>query len=254
MAPKEDDTGAELAQFAHLPHHCLGHSPRSQANFYDYFIDAHDGTMVFYFSTTPTVDIPIPMTGQDVAGTMRNFFGLQTPNGFSLSDPLRNLETHDFALQDIDAQPLPSGALGVHGNQNLGQGFAAAVSAHHNATMVFNFFNDVLKRKSVDNKGMKLVSLVNAWSSNGGTPTPDWKNAVWWQNRMWYGQFGGTSLAKYLDVIAHELTHGVTQTTSNLIYRRLPGALNESFSDIFGVIIANWYPNDPSPSPTGIER
>jgi bacillolysin/neutral peptidase B len=63
---------------------------------------------------------------------------------------------------------------------------------------------------------------------------------------MWYGQEGGESFAKHLDVIAHELTHGVTETSSNLIYRRLSGALNESFSDIFGIVIANWYPNQPN--------
>lgn len=46
------------------------------------------------------------------------------------------------------------------------------------------------------------------------------------------------------------MTHGVTATSSNLIYRQLPGALNESFSDIFGVIIANWYPAAPQPLAT----
>jgi Zn-dependent metalloprotease len=40
--------------------------------------------------------------------------------------------------------------------------------------------------------------------------------------------------------MAHELTHGLTESTSNLVYRDQAGALNESFSDIFGVIINNW--------------
>ena len=43
------------------------------------------------------------------------------------------------------------------------------------------------------------------------------------------------------------MTHGVTETTSNLVYRNQSGALNESFSDIFGVLINNWYPNEPNP-------
>ena len=76
----------------------------------------------------------------------------------------------------------------------------------------------------------------------------------WWQQKMWYGQVNGTSLAKHLDVIAHELTHGVTETSSKLIYRRLSGALNESYSDIFGVIIANWYPGAPQPIQTWTGR
>ena len=62
---------------------------------------------------------------------------------------------------------------------------------------------------------------------------------------MWYGQEqdqNGSlrSTARYLDVIAHELTHGITQYTSNLVYQDQSGALNESFSDIFGVIVNNW--------------
>ena len=63
---------------------------------------------------------------------------------------------------------------------------------------------------------------------------------------MWYGQTrdaGGKlqSFSRFLDVIAHELTHGVTETTSNLVYKNQSGALNESFSDIFGIIIKNWF-------------
>ena len=62
---------------------------------------------------------------------------------------------------------------------------------------------------------------------------------------MWYGQKlengKSRSYSRYLDVIAHELTHGVTQYTSNLVYQGQSGALNESFSDIFGVIIKNWF-------------
>jgi bacillolysin/neutral peptidase B len=62
---------------------------------------------------------------------------------------------------------------------------------------------------------------------------------------MWYGQVKEKksgrmrSLAANLDIIGHELTHGVTEHTSNLVYRDEAGALNESFSDIFGVIINN---------------
>ena len=227
---------------------CCGPSPRSRSPLYDVFVDAHTGEIVYFFSSAPGL-IPILMTGKDVDGLIRDFYGLQTPTGFALQDPLRNIVTYDYSHQDIDANPLPPLPANPIGNPSadFGGSFGAAVSAHHNATKVFDFFNDVLKRDGVDDKGMQLVSVVNVWSSQGGTPPDDWLNAVWWQNRMWYGQVGGRSLARYLDIIAHELTHGVTETTSNLIYRDLPGALNESYSDIFGIIIANWYPNEPEP-------
>jgi Zn-dependent metalloprotease len=60
---------------------------------------------------------------------------------------------------------------------------------------------------------------------------------------MWYGQTihkgQRRSLARHLDIVAHELTHGVIEATCNLVYREESGALNESFSDIFGVIVKN---------------
>ncbi len=110
---------------------------------------------------------------------------------------------------------------------------------------MYNFFNGELNRSSVDGKGMELVSVVNCTYSAKEQP-PTWSNAVWWQNRMWYGQVPDgsgklQSLARYLDVIAHELTHGITQYSSDLIYDAQSGALNESFSDIFGVVVNNWY-------------
>ena len=137
-----------------------------------------------------------------------------------------------------------------YNSANLGNALPQAVSAHYHAKVVFDFYNDELKRDGIDDKGMKLVSVVNVYSSSGNQPAPQWSNAVWWQGKMWYGQQNGQSFARYLDIIAHELTHGVTSSSSNLIYRRLPGALNESYSDIFGIIIANWYPGAPNPVST----
>jgi len=62
---------------------------------------------------------------------------------------------------------------------------------------------------------------------------------------MWYGQIRQNgrlvSLSRFLDVIGHELTHGVIESTSNLVYATQSGALNESLADIAGVIIKNWY-------------
>lgn len=243
--PAEAEAGAD--DHGHDHRFCLGPSPRSRQGLMDIFVDAHDGHIVFFFSSTPGLNVPIPMTGDDVDGKSCDFYGLQAPAGFVLSDPLRNIVTYDYGYQDIDANPqppLPAQPIS-HANHNLGSAHKAAVSAHHHATQVFDFFNDVLKRDGVDDRGMQLVSVVNVWSSRSGTPPHDWLNAVWWQQRMWYGETGSRSLAGHLDVIAHELTHGVTESTSNLIYRDLPGALNESYSDIFGVIIANWYPNEP---------
>jgi bacillolysin/neutral peptidase B len=189
------------------------------------------------------------MKGLDCENKPRDFFGLSSAAKFLLIDPLRNIATYDYANSDLDAvpqPPVPAQAID-HPSNDFGNARPEAVSAHYNAKVVYDFYNDVLKRDSVDDKGMQIVSVVNVYSSvNNPLAKPQWGNAVWWQGKMWYGQENGVSLAKHLDVIAHELTHGVTETSSKLIYRRLSGALNESFSDVFGIAIANWWPGAPN--------
>ena len=160
------------------------------------------------------------------------------------------MKTYDLRLQNLQTAPLPAGAVNNQ-NADFGTNNQAAVSAHVNAARVYDFYKTELKRDGVDDKGMELISIVNCYMPTPNTPAPIWRNAVWWNNCMWYGQEPDASgnlrsTARYLDVIAHELTHGVTQFTSNLMYKDQSGALNESFSDIFGVIINNWYLNGPN--------
>ncbi len=233
---------------------CIRNSPRHNAPFHDYFVDAQNGEVFYYFSSMPRLDIPVQCNGDDDQLVSRSFYGLQNGGGILLSDPLRSIQTYDYKHQDIDnpGSSFPASPV-AHPAPNFANSNRAAISAHYNATLVFDFFNNELKRNGIDDKGMILESVVNVYSSNRNpSPPPIWGNAVWWNKRMWYGQEddpGGTriSFARFLDVIGHELTHGVTESSSNLIYRDLSGALNESFSDIFGILIKNWYPSCPNP-------
>ena len=94
----------------------------------------------------------------------------------------------------------------------------------------YKFFWEVLGRNSIDNAGMPLLGLVH-YSTN-------YANAFWdGQGHMFFGDGDGqlfTRLTGSLDVIGHELTHGVTQFEANLVYQGQSGALNESMSDVFG--------------------
>ncbi|HSN44704.1 MAG TPA: M4 family metallopeptidase, partial [Propionibacteriaceae bacterium] len=96
----------------------------------------------------------------------------------------------------------------------------------------------------IDDMGMELISIVNCTSPTDQRP-PQWLNACWWKGRMWYGQVDRagrlTSMARHLDIMAHEITHGVIDTSSKLVYRDQSGALNESFADVLGTIVANWW-------------
>jgi bacillolysin/neutral peptidase B len=224
--------------------HGLGSSPRRRKPRLDFLVDAHDGEILYYYSSTPLFSMPVKCRGLDELDAVGEFFGQQAGTKFQMDDPLRTIRTFDLKLKDIESVQLPKTPV-RHSTSDWRKTNRAAVSAHVNATRVYDFYNGVLMRDGIDGKGMELVSVVNCTYAEDEGP-PQWHNAVWYDNRMWYGQDEGSSgklrsFARFLDVIAHELTHGVTDHTSNLVYRDQSGALNESFSDIFGIIIANWY-------------
>jgi bacillolysin len=215
---------------------------------YDYLVDAHDGQVLFSYSAVPTA-LPTPSrcTGTDEDDEEQTFFGqLVDPAGTAchLDDPLRAVRTFDLEFADIDdAPPLPASPVTAE-TSAFGATNRAAVSAHLNASRVQDFYKLVLQRDGIDDQGMTLISLVNVTAASM-EPPPGLLNAFWYQRRMWYGQIERNgrlvSLSRYLDVIAHELTHGVIETTSDLVYATQSGALNESFADAAGIIVNNWY-------------
>lgn len=223
--------------------HGLAPSMRTGHPHYNYLVDAHDGSIVYNYSSTPTMAVPVKLVGFDEDDKRQELYGSQMDEGFVFRDPLHDLVSFDLLLGDLDSVQLPSDATNST-TADLATAHRAAVSAFVNAKRVQDFYKTVLGRDGIDDAGMELVSVVNCTYPRGQAP-PEWKNAVWWDNKMWYGQIteGGrlVSLSRYLDVIAHELTHGVTANTSNLVYRDQSGALNESFSDIFGIIIKNYW-------------
>jgi Zn-dependent metalloprotease len=99
----------------------------------------------------------------------------------------------------------------------------------------------VYGRDSIDGNNMRVDSTVHYLRG--------YDNAFWNGQQMIYGD-GDEDLpvderlfnrfTKSLDVIGHELTHGVTQYTANLEYQDQPGALNEHFSDVFGSLVRQW--------------
>jgi Zn-dependent metalloprotease len=112
------------------------------------------------------------------------------------------------------------------------------ISAARNMDMVQAYFRNVHLRNSINGNGMYARADVHFGNN--------YVNAYWDGSKMVFGDGDGvtaTSLA-VLDVAAHEVTHGITQYTANLIYANESGALNESFSDIFGTIIEFYAQSD----------
>jgi Zn-dependent metalloprotease len=102
----------------------------------------------------------------------------------------------------------------------------------------WDFYSQLFGRNSIDNKGMTINQYIHY--------DKGMDNAFWDGRRMVYGDGDGvifTSFTSDIDITGHELTHGVTENEANLDYENQSGSLNESFSDIFGIMIKQRYNN-----------
>ncbi len=117
-------------------------------------------------------------------------------------------------------------------------GDPAVDEAYDGAGATYQLFKEVYGRNSIDGNGLRLDSTVHY--------DQGYDNAFWNGEQMVYGD-GDEDLAAderlfnrftiAVDIIAHELTHGVTQHEARLVYWEQAGALNESFSDVFGTLV-----------------
>ncbi len=122
-----------------------------------------------------------------------------------------------------------------------------ATDAHWGTEKTYDYYSIKHGRNSVDNAGLALLSYVhtNLVAFGYGNNV----NAFWDGSRMTYGDGNATySPLTALDIAGHEITHGVTERSSNLVYASESGAMNEGMSDIFGTAVefyakganANW--------------
>ena len=113
----------------------------------------------------------------------------------------------------------------------------AVNQAYDGAGATYDFYREILQRNSIDNKGLRIDSTVHYQNK--------FNNAFWNGQQMVYGDGDGKLFMGFtgaVDVIAHELTHGVTQyaVPGGLVYEGQSGALNESISDVFGSVVKQW--------------
>ena len=120
-------------------------------------------------------------------------------------------------------------------------GDIAVNEAYDGSGVTYDLYSDVFNRNSIDGNGMRLDSTVHY--------RVGYDNAFWDGEQMVYGDgdedlpagerlFNRFTIA--IDVIGHELTHGVTQFEAKLQYFQQPGALNESMSDVFGSLVKQY--------------
>ena len=108
--------------------------------------------------------------------------------------------------------------------------YEVATDVHFCMEEYYDFMLNTFNWKSYDNKDSEMKSTIHA------RPNASFVNAYWTGDQAFFGDGDCNSYTPLtsLDVVAHEFTHGFTQSTSNLIYANESGGLNESMSDIFG--------------------
>ncbi len=204
-----------------------GHLPVS----WDYVLDAHFGELV---ERLPRAAMVV-QTATDDLGQARVIGVDDVGRGrFELRDPELRVETRDYGFKSIH---LTGGK--TFKRRSAESWSPVAVSAHANASDVARFLQK-LGCVGRDGSGELFVQGVNCVVKPN---TQEWPNSAWFRNKALYGQvLAGGQLHSYaldVDVVAHELMHGVISARPRLSVAGEPGALHESYCDLFAVAAFN---------------
>lgn len=203
---------------------------------YLFYVDAKTGDVVNYISLLPN---EVGQAATRYSGN-RNISTSYNGTEYVLRDNTRGSGIETYNLQhstnisnavDFTDDDNAWTAVEFH-NVNKDDG---ALDAQWGAMMTYDYFKNVHGRNSYDNLNSKLKNYVHYGSA--------YDNAGWSfaNNVMIYGD-GGTifDILTSLDVIGHEIAHGVCQYSAELIYQGESGAINESLSDIWGACIEEY--------------
>jgi len=203
-----------------------------------YWVDAQNGRVLKKYDGLTTGQ------GTGVKGDTKDLTGLTTSNGsvFELRAGDGRQITHDARnrprfplLGNIFPTFFLPGVVGTDtddqwidpGTTSPGQ--PALVDAQFYARVTDAYYTTIHSRNSLDGAGLPMISTAHY--------SRKYLNAFWNGSQMVYGDGDGVTCREFsggLDIVGHELTHGVTEFTSALIYQDESGALNESFSDMMG--------------------
>jgi Zn-dependent metalloprotease len=123
----------------------------------------------------------------------------------------------------------------VRAEKDKATGDKAVDEAFDGFGATYDFYWQIFDRNSINDEGLPLNGTVHFGQ--------DYDNAFWDGQRMVFGDGDGEIFQRFtisIDVIGHELTHGVTEDEAQLMYQFQSGALNESVSDVFGSLVKQW--------------
>jgi Zn-dependent metalloprotease len=213
-----------------------------------YFIDAHSGALVWSYENLQT---------QSATGTGSSLYsGTQSINTFR-SGANYYMEDHSRLIGTFDNRN--SAKITQAGIVNFGSFYyftdadnvwntstqRAGVDAHFGSAKVYDYFLSVHGRNGIDGSGgprtFNSINGTTALISSTVHFGKSYNNAFWSssRNQMFYGDGDGTNFTPLvtLDICGHEMQHGITSRTAGLVYSNESGALNESWSDVFGAMV-----------------
>ncbi|MEW8954964.1 M4 family metallopeptidase [Clostridium sp.] len=197
------------------------------------FVDATNGEIL----SSKNLIASLQGTGIDRKGNQVTLETTKVGSKYRLEDKTRGTKggytTHDARR----SQYLVPGYIVEDNDNNFNEGgiIASAVSAHSGVAKSHDYFKNKFNRNSWDGNGAGITATVNVGRN--------FINAFYdGRSNLGFGEGDGVNAAPFadsLDIVAHEFTHAVTNSSAGLEYELQSGALNESFSDVFGILIEN---------------
>ena len=208
-----------------------------------FFIDAQTGEKVFGYDNLQTAA---------ATGTLKTLYA-GSPTGatylssttYYMEDVGRKVGAFDFRNGTTSVYRF-SDADNIWGSNTTTSSQSAGADAHFGAQKTWDYFKNVHARNGIDGVGgpggytsidgvTKLISSRVHYSSS-------YNNAFWNGTYMTYGDGDGTTFTPLvtLDICGHEMQHGITERTAGLVYSNESGALNESWSDVFGAMVERY--------------
>ncbi len=210
-------------------------------------VDANTSEVILHYNSVPSENVQ--GQGVDTLGVTRPLNVWQSQGTFFLNDTSKpmfdgsadplDLQNSIGVIQISDARNQPptsdpeldelKSIFKITSDSPNSGWLEDGVAAAFNFSETYDYFLNKHGRNSLDGKGATILAVVRYGK--------DYKNAFFRGdfNAMFFGD--GRAFSAALDVVGHELTHGITSATSNLIYRNQSGAINEAMSDIFGEAI-----------------
>lgn len=197
---------------------------------HQYFINALDGSVALHYNTIHSAQSI--GTGNSLYSGRVNISTQWNVRMYILRDKSRgDMITTDLRQNEEGKGRIFADRDNVWGDGTTADPQSAAVDAHFGAAQTWDYYLNSYGRRGIDGEGFQIISRVHY-----GT---NFNNAFWNGKVMTYGDGDGFIFKPMvsLDIAAHEITHGLTTMTADLIYAGESGALNESFSDIFGTAV-----------------